>query len=72
VYQERAYELFMRMMDDVNYRVVRGLLGADEKTQVEPIQINLDELNTSENVPTESQHPLLRGKQEGIKIIRVK
>lgn len=54
VYQERSYELFMRMMDDINYRVVRGLLGADEKTQVQPVDINLDELTpVQQNTNTE-------------------
>lgn len=64
VYQERAYEFFMQMMDEINYRVVRGLLSANAKTQVQQIEINLDDLNQISAVPnTPDAHPLLRQKQ---------
>lgn len=44
VYQERAYEFFIQMMDEVNYRVVRGILAAKVTTQVQQVDINLDDL----------------------------
>ncbi len=44
VYQERAYEFFMQMIDEVNYRVVRGILSAKANTQVQQVEINLDDL----------------------------
>ena len=78
VYQERAYEFFMQMIDEINYRVVRGILSAKANTQVQQVEINLDDLrqvNTPE-APT-GGHPLLRQKSDnesegGIKVIRVK
>lgn len=60
VYQERAYEFFMQMMDEVNYRVVRGLLAATERTQVQQIDINLDDLQTPDTGAKSESHPLLR------------
>ncbi len=78
VYQERAYEFFMQMIDEINYRVVRGTLSAKANTQVQQVEINLDDLRqvNTPAVPT-GGHPLLRQKSDnesegGIKIIRVK
>lgn len=73
VYQERAYGYFMTMLDEVNYRVVRGLLSALATTQIVSQQINLDELATDQG--KQESHPLFRqpqGGEEGIKVIRVK
>lgn len=61
VYQERAYEFFMQMMDEINYRVVRGILSAKADTRVQQVEINLDDLkriNTPE--PQAGGHPLFR------------
>lgn len=50
----------MQMMDEVNYRVVRGVLSAKANTQVQQVEINLDDLKqVSQNAPT-GGHPLLR------------
>ncbi len=50
----------MQMMDEVNYRVVRGVLSAKANTQVQQVEINLDDLKqVGQNVPT-GGHPLLR------------
>lgn len=32
------------MIEEINYRVVRGLLGANAGTQVQQVDINLDDL----------------------------
>lgn len=78
VYQERAYEFFMQMIDEVNYRVVRGLLSANAATQVQQVEINLDELGPAPTAPIASNsHPLFRqpgrgDDESGIKVIRVK
>jgi preprotein translocase subunit SecA len=78
VYQERAYEMFVKMMDEINYRVVRGLLSATPQTQVQQVEIDLDELNiTTAAIPEKTKqsqnHPLMRQSgEEGIKVIRVK
>lgn len=34
------------MIEEINYRVVRGLLGANAGTQVQQVDINLDDLKT--------------------------
>jgi hypothetical protein len=64
----------MQLMDEINYRVVRGLLSANAGTQVQQVDINLDELEPkTEN--TKSSHPLFRQQgenEEGIKVIRLK
>lgn len=78
VYQERAYELFIQMMDEVNYRVVRGILSAKANTQVQQVDINLDDLQQIGAPPSSGGHPLFRqkwasdGPEEGIKVIRIK
>lgn len=76
VYQERAYEYFMLMMDEVNYRVVRGLLSATQSTQVQQVVIDLDELQNPEISKKSDNHPLLRQKwneSEGeVRVIRLK
>ncbi len=79
VYQERAYEMFVKMMDEINYRVVRGLLAANPSTQVRQVEIDLDELKiisapvADKKKQTQSDHPLMRQSgEEGIKVIRVK
>ncbi len=75
VYQERAYEFFIQMMDEINYRVVRGLLSATVMTRIQPVEINLDELKASGENSTNTGHPLLRKKgdsEEGVKVIRIK
>jgi len=80
VYQERAYEMFVKMMDEINYRVVRGLLAATPRTQVQQVDIDLDELKitsaptvTDKKKAAQSNHPLMRQSgEEGIKVIRVK
>ncbi len=35
------------MIEEINYRVVRGLLGANAGTQVQQVEINLDDLKTA-------------------------
>jgi preprotein translocase subunit SecA len=66
VYQERGYEMFVKMMDEINYRVVRGLLSATPRTQVQQVEIDLDELKTisalsPEKTPSsQNNHPLMR------------
>jgi len=82
VYQERAYEMFVKMMDEINYRVVRGLLAATPRTQVQQVEIDLDDLKTiSMSTPEKTKniqnHPLMRqagnnDENEWIKVIRVK
>ena len=78
VYQERAYEFFIQMMDEVNYRVVRGVLAANAHTQVQQVEINLDDLQKIGASPTAGGHPLFRQKWlsdeggEDIKVIRIK
>jgi len=62
VYQERAYEFFIQMMDEVNYRVVRGVLAANAHTQVQQVEINLDDLQKIGASPTAGGHPLFRQK----------
>ncbi len=62
VYQERAYEFFMQMIDEVNYRVVRGILSAKANTQVQQVEINLDDLKQINPSETPGGHPLLRQK----------
>ncbi len=72
VYQERAYENFMNMLDALDYRVMRGLFGANSSTQVHQVEIPLDDIQA----PTSANsHPLLRQKGDGdsgIKVIRIK
>jgi hypothetical protein len=66
------------MMDEVNYRVVRGILSAKANTQVQQVEINLDDLQQIGTSPSSGEHPLFRqkwpsdGPEEGIKVIRVK
>jgi preprotein translocase subunit SecA len=79
VYQERAYEMFVKMMDEINYRVVRGLLAATPKTQVQQVEIDLNDLKVISSTSPEqgkssqNNHPLMRQSgEEGIKVIRVK
>lgn len=62
VYQERAYEFFIQMMDEVNYRVVRGILSAKGNTQVQQVEINLDDLQQIGAAPASGGHPLFRQK----------
>lgn len=55
----------MQMVDEVNYRVVRGILSAKANTQVQQVEINLDDLKQVH--PAESNgnsHPLLRQKSD--------
>lgn len=66
-------------MDEINYRVVRGLLSATPRTQVQQVEIDLDELKTlsaparEKNKPSQDNHPLMRKSgEDGIKVIRVK
>jgi negative regulator of genetic competence, sporulation and motility len=74
VYQERAYDFFMQMLDEVNYRIVRGILSANAQTEVAQVEVTDVQINNPvENVSEE--HPLLRQSQknnDGIKVIRVK
>ncbi len=79
VYQERAYEMFVKMMDEVNYRVVRSLLSATPQTRVQQVEIDLDDLKTisapspEKGKTSQSNHPLMRKSgEEGIRVIRVK
>ena len=74
VYQERAYEFFMKMLDEIHYRVVRGILGSNAATHVQQVEINIDDA-----IPMQadnSAHPLMRQSSQsddnGIKVIRVK
>lgn len=48
----------MQLMDEINYRVVRGLLSASASTQVQQVEINLDELQPK--TASNNAHPLLR------------
>lgn len=66
VYQEKAYGMFVKMMDEINYRVLRGILSSNPQTQIQQVEINLDEIKTISN-PTASNlqvnsnnHPLMR------------
>jgi len=76
VYQERAYDFFMQLIDEINYRVVRGLLSANAGTQVQQVEINLDELQPKTTENTKNSHPLFRqqgeNNDEGVKVIRLK
>jgi len=77
VYQEKAYSLFIQMIEEINYRVVRGLLGANAGTQVQQVDINLDDLKAIAPSQPTGWHPLMRqaGDDEsknGIKVIRIK
>ncbi|MCB9807361.1 hypothetical protein H6768_05845 [Candidatus Peribacteria bacterium] len=46
-------------MDEINYRVVRGLLSATASTQVQQVEINLDDIQTK-TTESSNTHPLLR------------
>lgn len=51
----------MQMMDEINYRVVRGILSAKANTQVQQVEINLDDLKqVNAATPPSGGHPLLR------------
>lgn len=64
VYQEKAYGLFINMVDEINHRVVRGLLGARANTEVKQVEIDIDAL-TPATLPPSQDHPLMRqGKSE--------
>lgn len=75
VYQERAYEFFMKMLDEIHYRVVRGILGSNAQTQVQKVELEID-MGMPQGVQNQEQHPLMRQSQvswdTGIKVIRVK
>jgi hypothetical protein len=64
----------MQMLDEIHYRVVRGILGSNARTHVQQVEINIDNIETQND--TQNQHPLLRQSQSkesnGIKVIRVK
>ena len=49
----------MRMLDEIHYRVVRGILGANGQTHVQQVEINIDDLQAPTPSTSES-HPLLR------------
>ena len=70
VYQEKAYALFIILMDTINYRVVRSLLGTTARIQ--PAAVTIEPSATITDVPID--HPLMRNsaEKEGIKVIRVK
>ncbi len=57
VYQEKAYNLFITMVDEINYRVIRGLLGARANTEVKQVEIDIDALSPAS---TSESHPLMR------------
>lgn len=79
VYQEKAYDMFVKMIDNIHYRVVRWLLSSTPKTQVVQANIDLNELSHHQPQNTTSpkkQHPLIRTDKDlnenSIKVIRVK
>lgn len=77
VYQEKAYTLFITMIDEINHRVVRGLLSSGANTQVKQVEIDIDSLAPSNSPTAPEDHPLMRrskkeGADEGIKVIRIK
>lgn len=76
VYQEKAYNLFLAMIDEIHYRVVRGILSSRANTEVQQVNINLDDLSSANISAETGGHPLLRqNRKEGeewIKIIRIK
>ncbi len=48
------------MMDEINYRVVRGLLAANANTHVQQAEINLDDLKQVTKSTEPGGHPLFR------------
>lgn len=55
----------MQMVDEINYRVVRGILSAKANTQVQQVEINLDDLKQVNPVESSGDnHPLLRQKSD--------
>lgn len=50
----------MQMMDEINYRVVRGILSAKADTRVQQVEINLDNLKEINNATPSGGHPLFR------------
>ena len=54
----------INMVDEINHRVVRGLLGARANTEVKQVEIDIEAL-TPATSPTSQDHPLMRrGKSE--------
>jgi len=61
VYKEKAYEIFLEMLGNINYKVVRGVLSATSATQVQRVKLNLDQLNDmikAQKLPLD--HPLIQ------------
>jgi len=66
-------------MDEINYRVVRGLLSSTPRTQIKQVEIDLDALKIisaptlEKNKLSQDNHPLMRKSgDDGIRVIRVK
>lgn len=77
VFQEKWYGLFISMMNENQFRIVRWILWASEQTKVERDDVKLDDLKlwNSENSQKWS-HPLFRNwndsaQSDWIKIIRL-
>lgn len=61
VYKERSYEIFMEMLDSINYRFLKNILSATPETQVKRVQLGLKELNDmikAQKLPMD--HPILQ------------
>lgn len=61
VYKERSYEIFMEMLDSINYRFLKNILSATAQTQVKKVQMDLESLNDlikTQKLPMD--HPLLK------------
>ena len=43
-YKDQSYSLFLKLLDAIDHRVIRGILSARAKTEVEQKQINLSDL----------------------------
>lgn len=56
--------MFVNMMDEVNYRVVRGLLLAKANTEIKQVEIDINDLQSIGAAPqSPTTHPLMRQNQ---------
>jgi len=54
------------MIDEIHYRVVRGILSSRANTEVQQVNINLDDLSSASISAETGGHPLLRqNRKEG-------
>lgn len=52
----------MKMLDEIHYRVVRGILGSNAQTQVQKVELEID-MGMPQGVQNQEQHPLMRQSQ---------